>query len=215
MQKFKTLLLVLVAFIFGLFSPNLVTYVLAHGGNTNFLHSCVKTSGFGLGSIRMILPGGNCNSNETPVDWTKLPWNSDYPLMCQNCDLRHDIVGDLFVGKDLSNALLQKSNLSGNDLRTTILTDTHLTEVQFIGANLQGQNLSNQDLLGDNFDSANLTNVDFTGANLSGTPLINANLSGANFTNAILDGVSYDNTICPDGTNSDNNGNTCEGHLTP
>ena len=30
---------------------------------------------------------------------------------------------------------------------------------------------------------------------------------------AVLTGVTWDNTTCPDGTNSDVNGGTCEGHL--
>lgn len=32
---------------------------------------------------------------------------------------------------------------------------------------------------------------------------------------SVLTGVIWNNTFCPDSTNSDNNGNTCVGHLTP
>jgi len=59
---------------------------------------------------------------------------------------------------------------------------------------------------------------DLTGANLSGTnlglaDLANANLSLADLTNANLSRVSWAHTTCPDGTNSDDHGNTCDGHL--
>jgi len=35
----------------------------------------------------------------------------------------------------------------------------------------------------------------------------------ANLSNAYLYGVNWDDTTCPDGTNSDNNGNTCVNNL--
>jgi uncharacterized protein YjbI with pentapeptide repeats len=48
---------------------------------------------------------------------------------------------------------------------------------------------------------------------LSGANLFDANLSGADLTGATLTGVIWAHTICPDGTNSDDNGGTCVGHL--
>ena len=62
------------------------------------------------------------------------------------------------------------------------------------GANLKGANL----------DSADLTSVNFSNADLSGAALHGADLSG----------VTWSNTTCPDGTNTDTNGDgTCVGHL--
>ena len=40
-----------------------------------------------------------------------------------------------------------------------------------------------------------------------------ADLSGAIFTGATLAGIIWSNTTCPNGTNSDDNGGTCIGHL--
>jgi Pentapeptide repeats (8 copies) len=57
---------------------------------------------------------------------------------------------------------------------------------------------------------ANLKGVDLSGANLSYADLRGAQLDGANLKNVI-----WDNTQCPDGTNSDNNNHTCLGHLNP
>ena len=49
-----------------------------------------------------------------------------------------------------------------------------------------------------------LSGVDLSGANLKG-----ANLEGANLENANLTWVSWFRTTCPDGTNSNDSGDTC------
>jgi hypothetical protein len=51
---------------------------------------------------------------------------------------------------------------------------------------------------------------------LVGCNFTDANLQGASFEHRqSMSGSTWSNTICPDGTNSDNNGGTCMGHLTP
>lgn len=67
-----------------------------------------------------------------------------------------------------------------------------LTQVSLVGADLRDADLSNADLTG-----ANLTNADLTGATLK---------------RALLTDVTWSNTICPDGTNSDRAKNSCAGH---
>jgi uncharacterized protein YjbI with pentapeptide repeats len=49
-----------------------------------------------------------------------------------------------------------------------------------------------------------LTHANLTGANLTG-----ANLKGAIGLNTVI----WSGTTCPDGTDSDNDGSTCIGHL--
>ena len=51
------------------------------------------------------------------------------------------------------------------------------------------------------------------GAYVVGLSLVNANLYGANLTDVEFYGVGWGNTICPDGTNSDDNGDTCENNI--
>jgi hypothetical protein len=41
----------------------------------------------------------------------------------------------------------------------------------------------------------------------------NADLGGATLAGANVNGVTWSNTLCPDGTNSTADGGTCAGHL--
>jgi uncharacterized protein YjbI with pentapeptide repeats len=91
------------------------------------------------------------------------------------------------------------------------------------GTGIWGQaNLTNS-----NFTGGSLTNVVFGNVPLgigpstfSGTNFTNVTFSGVDFTgndlsSAVLTGATWSNVTCPDGTNSDSDGNTCIGHLTP
>jgi uncharacterized protein YjbI with pentapeptide repeats len=79
-----------------------------------------------------------------------------------------------------------------------------LTLIPSFDANLTGSNLTKANLSGANLSGANLTNANLTGANLK----------GANLHTATLTGVIWNNTTCPDGTNSSSNvGKTCVGHF--
>lgn len=59
-----------------------------------------------------------------------------------------------------------------------------------------------------------LRDVDLRGAKLDGADLTGADLTGADLTGASVKGVHWQATTCPDGTSSDANGSTCQGHLT-
>lgn len=115
------------------------------------------------------------------------------------------------------------SNLSNINLSGANLTGLSLPNDSLAGDNLTGANLSNSNLQGTNLRGANLSDANLTGANLIGATLQSANLQGANLSaanlggatskGASLGGVTWSNTVCPDGTNSDADGNTCVGHL--
>jgi hypothetical protein len=72
-------------------------------------------------------------------------------------------------------------------------------------ASLRGADLSDAQLR-----DADLRGVDLRGADLTGADLLGADLSGADLT-----GATWGGTVCPDGTNSDQNGETCAGRLRP
>jgi uncharacterized protein YjbI with pentapeptide repeats len=74
--------------------------------------------------------------------------------------------------------------------------------------------------MGVDLSYADLTNammydLDLRGANLTGADLTGADLAYLNtsYGPADLTSVTWSNTTCPDGTNSDNNGNTCVNNL--
>jgi hypothetical protein len=117
------------------------------------------------------------------------------------------------TGANLSGANLSGQNLSGTNFKTANLSGANLSNANLSGANLSGANLS-----GANLSGANLSGANLKGANLSNADLTNANLTGANMAGAVLsgatlNGVTWLNTLCPDGTNSNNDGGTCVGHL--
>ncbi len=84
--------------------------------------------------------------------------------------------------------------------------------------NLFRANLEGAVLNGANLEEVNLTEANLVGANLSGavlrfTDFSGADLSGADVSDADITGAVWSNTTCPDGTNSDDNGETCLGHF--
>jgi hypothetical protein len=94
-------------------------------------------------------------------------------------------------------------SLAGCNLSGLNLAGAQLPGADLSGANLKGTDLKGADLTGANLSNANLNGADLTGANLSG-----ADLAGAN-----LNKVTWSDTTCPDGTNSNADGGTCSGHL--
>ena len=59
----------------------------------------------------------------------------------------------------------------------------------------------------------NLSGIDLSGADLSGALLVGVDLSDANLTDTNLEDSVWMGTICPDGTNSDDNEYYCENNL--
>ncbi len=158
------------------------------------------------------------------------------PFICDSCHTLA-LFADKFAGKDFSNADLEGANLSGANIQGVILRGGYLPSVVFNNANLTNADLSNLAVAPDgglggssiDFTNANATNANFSNDKLQSSNFSNANLQSANFSNANLDsvnltgatnmstanvsGVTWINTTCPDGTNSDSNGNTCVGHF--
>lgn len=114
-----------------------------------------------------------------------------------------NLTGANLTGAYLPGANLYDANLSGTDLIYAYLRYATLYDVDLSGADLSGANLT----------YATLTGADLSGADLENVDLIGANLTGADLSNAHLTGTIWYGTICPDGANSDDNGNTCENNL--
>jgi hypothetical protein len=185
-----------------------------------------------------------CQSGDTLVTWNQqgpmgatgavgpagTTGPSGPPGVVQDCDPAHLYPGVDLADCDLSGDDLSGANMTGANLIDSNLSITNLTGTIMTGANLTLASLNNANLTSAFLDDANLTRVNLSGATFSFTYMVNANLtdaflenatfsdstlSGVNMTGATLTGVTWSSTYCPDGTNSDDDGNTCIGHLTP
>jgi hypothetical protein len=83
-------------------------------------------------------------------------------------------------------------DMSGCDLTGANLSGLTLTQLNLAGARLVGANLAGTDLAG-----ADLTSADLTGADLTSASIGNTTVIGTRFTS-----VTWQNTTCPDRTNS-------------
>jgi HYR domain/Pentapeptide repeats (8 copies)/PQQ enzyme repeat len=104
--------------------------------------------------------------------------------------------------------VLKNANLSGCYLPAANLSGANATNANLTGTYLAGANLSSA-----NLSQAQIQRAVLNNANLSAAKLNLAVLTGATLTDATLTGASWSQTICPDGTNSNNDGGTCTGHL--
>ena len=116
-------------------------------------------------------------------------------------------------GANLAGAVLNQSNLTGANLAGANLSGAILSQTNLTGANLAGANLSGAILSKANLTGANLAGANLSGAILNQTNLTGANLRGAITTRATFNQVTWSNTTCPDGTNSNGHRATCVGHL--
>jgi uncharacterized protein YjbI with pentapeptide repeats len=224
---------VIIGALIGLFSLSLVAISSAHGGNNsaNLVHACVLNT---LNTVRIVSSGTACALGETATHWNAegLPGTGGFvsnlqDALLDNSDLRYRS----FANQNLTGAYLNASKLQRTDFTNANLTNVNLSysdlgyasglqTATLAGNTFDYAYLGNTNLSGVDLTGATITNAVFEGANLAGTDFSGLDLSGANFSNAnlssaILTGVDWNNTICPDNTNSDNNGDTCTGHLTP
>ncbi len=205
-------------------------FVFAAITDTNFVHACVKNSN---GSVRIIDPVASCAGGETAMTWNKDGVDdfggfvtkdlSQVNFSSQNLSYRN------FSGANLFDAALVGTFLSNGNFRNVNFTQANLSGATAVSTDFSNSNFTNASIAsGAFFQNSDFTDAVMTGVSLSGSDFgavnftnvhfINADLSRANgFANSpvILTGVTWTNTICPDSTNSDNNGNTCEGHLVP
>ncbi len=126
-----------------------------------------------------------------------------------------DCRGDYLLG---NYSWIEGVDFSGLDLNGVKLAGSHIANSNFSGGNLsgaslRGANMSAADLSGADLSGADLRGANLYDTNLSGADLSGADLHGANLNGADLSGTIWYGTICPDGTNSDDNGNTCENNL--
>jgi uncharacterized protein YjbI with pentapeptide repeats len=131
-------------------------------------------------------------------------------------------------GTNFTGAAFEDANLDGANVSWADLDDANAGFAPIRNANLANASWVNANAPGAHFDGSdmhriNLTNGDLRSTSFVGTDLRYARLDGVDFSNADLtgirinsattfSGVTWSNTTCRDGSNSDSNGGTCVGH---
>ena len=128
-------------------------------------------------------------------------------------DNRADLKWAVLVGADLGGTDLSGADLRGIALSNAELSYADLSGTEMAGAYLDDAVLYYADLSGAYLSGADLRYADLRYADLTGAGLYYADLRGAYLSGANLSGVDWYSTTCPDGTNSDDNGDTCENNL--
>ena len=109
------------------------------------------------------------------------------------------------------NCVQAGEDFSNRDLNSAVFFEAEISGVNFANSNLADSDFSGSLAIGTNFSGAVLTDAIIEGADLTGSDFTNANLTDAFVFDTVLSRVIWSNTTCPDGTNSDDNGGTCEG----
>jgi len=128
-------------------------------------------------------------------------------------------------GANLEYCPLRFADLDGLDLAGADFTGARLTHATFDGADLAGAEFGDDNLTQVTFDHADMQDVDLSGTYLYSSSLVDTDLTDADvdgasvilddFTGANLTGVDSENWMsdtCPDGTSSNNDGGSCNGH---
>ena len=131
-----------------------------------------------------------------------------------------NLTGANLTGANLSFVYLVGAVLTHTDLSGTYLGYATLDSVESGGITGMPVLPTNWGLVGGyligpsaTLIDANLTGLDLDDADLPDANLTGANLTGATLAGATLTGVTWSNTTCPDGTNSNNDGDTCINNL--
>jgi len=131
------------------------------------------------------------------------------PLVCGGCEFSEGTL-PIEIQYRLPGAYLVHAYMAGIDLNGVDLTGADLRGAQITYGDLSGATLIDADLSAMPF----LLDYDGTGHHME----YRTTLKGTDMTDAKLDGVIWGNTICPDGTNSDEDdgdGKTCLDNLVP
>lgn len=180
--------------------------------NCNVLNGNIHNVG---NSLNILLAGKDLSNayitglTSNGTDWTSAIFKGAFLQFIQSS-------GDDFTGVDFTNGTI--IGILG-DVRNggSNFTNANFTNVNFNYLNSTSAiaTFAEDTLTGANFTNATMTymvfgsgTVDFTNANFK-----NANLTGISVNGTVtFTGANWSNTTCPDGTNSNNDGNTCIGH---
>ena len=155
--------------------------------------------------------------------------DSQWVAQCFNFDnsyFRYAEIGE-FDGATLRNADFSYSSGTYLRFRNTNMTHAVFAHSEYVSGWFNNADLTHTDFNNvtftmfnppngyrNDFSNSNLSYSNFNDASLYGLTFANADLTGATFVGTTFVGNNvWSNTICPDGTNSNDNGNTCENNL--
>ena len=132
--------------------------------------------------------------------------------------LKSNLTSATLVDADLSDTNLTLATLAGVDAGgatfvNATLSDAKLPDAELGGADMMGARMTDSHLTGADLTGADLQDVDFDGASLQGANFTQANLDDSYMAAANVTGAVWDDTTCPDGSNSNNRGDTCANDL--
>jgi uncharacterized protein YjbI with pentapeptide repeats len=199
----KVLLLTLLIAVPALAMGYLLNNVVHADTLTTTVNACVDANG----ALRIAKKNDTCKKNETTIELTtgNNSGNNGYfglPFIASGTDLSS--VASKFAGEDFSNAIMRNDFFNNVSVQGVIFRNAYLSTSGFDGSDLSNADFSNADLSLVSFNQTNLTNANFTNTNLD---------QATNMETATVTGVIWNNTTCPDGTNSNNDSNTCADHF--
>ena len=144
----------------------------------------------------------------------------DCSNLAPGADLRYcrfgnqDLDGLDLAGADLSGARYGHATFAGTDLDGAVFNGTTGKPV-VEAADLSGAQLKGASFGGAYVESSDFSDTDLTDADFDGSVLVVDSFDGATMAGADLDGAFWSEVECPDGTLSNDDGNTCVNDLGP
>ncbi len=146
-------------------------------------------------------PGTSCDS-------VSFSFESDVAVFLPDADLSGSTLTFVeFPYAYISGTVFDDSNLEGLDLKEAVARGASFRGVDLANSWLTESDLAGADLTGANLLEVAMGSTDFTDADLT-----SATMKDNDYHSVPADAI-YDNTTCPDGTNSDDNGGTCADNL--
>jgi uncharacterized protein YjbI with pentapeptide repeats len=198
--------------------------------SANLRHANVSSAALAACFPTSILGGGCHDANVSDGNLTDANLSNAGTSSCFSIDFGIPVgVVSYCGGVSMADDKLTGANLSGDNLSFAVLSNDNLTDATFTSVTFgecppaskpSFEFCSAADLSGAKLKSVNLSGMQLNGVNFAGAVFSGANLSNANLSpleNAggfvliptNLSGVTWTNTTCPDGTNSNKDGRTC------
>lgn len=189
---------------------------------SNLSNASIGRTNFSYADLReATLSGAIINLGNTSFDHANISGDDfsgvifDHSASFENTTASNTNFSNVHSELDFNAANLTNANFASASANATAgsFSGANVTEADFSNTTLHTAYFDSANCTQTNFTNASLTNTDFSAATIDHTNFTGADLTNVNFTNATLTSPTWNNTTCPDGTNSNDNSNTCDDHL--